>query len=445
MNGVRLNTAHQTFDDTLKVVENVRKVSAKIPLVLDTKGPEIRTLPLKEGEKINVVPGDTIIIEGDASKTKQSSRDLVFVSYGDFANDVPIGYRVLVDDGELGMTVMERRGNQLVCRVDNAGPIKGKKSVNVPGVKVNLPSLSDKDLDYIDFAIKHDLDFIAHSFVRNKEDVLAIQKILDDKGAKCQIIAKIENQEGVDNIDEILDHCYGIMVARGDMGIEIPAEEVPAVQKMIIRKCRARKKMVITATQMLHTMIENPRPTRAEVSDIANAVYDGTDCLMLSGETAYGKYPLEAVTIMAKIAAATERHNPGMKQIDAVHSNDEIPAFLAEKAVEACQTLPIKGIIIDTSTGRTARYISAFRGTQPIFVQAYDEHVMRRLALSYGVTASFLGEDQNRGTFAKVTVQGLLESGQLDKSDTVLTLAGHYGPNTGASYMDISKVDNLLK
>lgn len=445
MNGVRLNTAHQTFDDTLKVVENVRKVSDKIPLILDTKGPEIRTLKLKEGAKIEVQPGDVVIIEGDSTRTKESSRELVYVSYGDFAKDVPVGFKVLIDDGELGMTVTEKKGNQLICRVDNAGPIKGKKSVNVPGVSVKLPSLSEKDLDYIDFAIKNELDFIAHSFVRHKHDLLEIQKLLDAKGSKAQIIAKIENQEGVDNIDEILDHCYGIMVARGDMGIEIPAEEVPAVQKMIIRKCRERKKMVITATQMLHTMIENPRPTRAEVSDIANAVYDGTDCLMLSGETAYGKWPLEAVTIMAKIAAATEKHNPGMKAVEAVHSANEIPAFLAEKAVEACQKLPVKGIVIDTSTGRTARYISAFRGAQPIWVQCYDDKVMRRLALSYGVSAFYMAKPQDRVTFQKITVQELLDRKEITSKDVVLILAGHYGPSTGASYMDISTVENLLK
>jgi len=441
MNGVRMNTAHQSLEDTLRIVKSVRGLSNKIPLVLDTKGPEIRTT--KKSEDILVKTGETVLIKGDP--TTESKRSLVCVTYKDFAKDVPIGQRVLVDDGAVSMIVEKKDGDILVCKVENDGPIGGKKSVNVPGVHIKLPSLSEKDRAYVDFCIQYDIDFIAHSFVRNKQDVLDIQKLLDAKGAKCQIIAKIENQEGVDNIDEILDHVYGIMVARGDMGIEIPAEQVPAVQKMIIRKCRERKKMVITATQMLHTMMENPRPTRAEVSDIANAVYDGTDCLMLSGETANGKYPLEAVTVMAKIAKATEDHNTGMKPVDTVHSANEIPAFLSEKAVEACQKLPIKGIVIDTSTGRTARYISAFRGSQPIYVQCYDEHVMRRLALTYSAEPTFLPKQDGTHAFVKTTLKNLISSKDLTEKDTVLVLAGHFGPTTGASYMEISSVENLLR
>jgi len=446
MNGVRLNTAHQTFDDTLKVVDNVRKLSAHIPLVLDTKGPEIRTLKLAEGVTINVKSGDTVVIEGDSSKTKESTRELLYVSYGDFAKDIPVGAKVLIDDGELGMSVVEKKGNQLICKVENEGPIKGKKSVNVPGVSIKLPSLSQKDLDYIDFAIKHELDFIAHSFVRNKEDVAEIQKILDAKGAKCKIIAKIENQEGVDNIDEILDCVYGVMVARGDMGIEIPAEKVPAIQKMIIRKCRERNRAVITATQMLHTMIQNPRPTRAEVSDIANAVYDGTDCLMLSGETAYGSYPLEAVSIMAKIAAETENHTAvdGVRPVKTIQFNEEVPAFLSETAIQACKNLPIKAIIADTFTGRTARFLSAHRGSQPIYVATYDEKVMRNLALSYGVRATQVKDQKNHGEFVKETVSKLLSDGELKRDDLVLLLAGSFGAENGATFIEISTIEQLL-
>jgi len=441
MNGVRMNTAHQSLEDTLRIVQNVRKVSDKLPLVLDTKGPEIRTT--KKAEDINVKAGETVMVKGDPAT--ESRRSLVCVTYKDFAKDVPVGQVILFDDGAVSLKVEKKDGDILVCKVENDGQIGGRKSVNVPGVHIKLPSLSEKDKAYVEFCIEHDIDFIAHSFVRNKQDVLDIQKMLDAKNSKCQIIAKIENQEGVDNIDEILDHVYGVMVARGDMGIEVPAEQVPSIQKMIIRKCRERKKMVITATQMLHTMMENPRPTRAEVSDIANAVYDGTDCVMLSGETANGKYPLEAVTIMAKIVKATEDHNIGMKAVDTVHSANEIPAFLAEKAVEACQKLPVKGIIIDTSTGRTARYISAFRGVQPIYVQCYDERVMRRLSLSYGAVASSITENTDRTSFVKLTLENLLKMKELSEKDTVLVLAGHFGPSTGASYMEISTVENLLK
>jgi pyruvate kinase len=441
MDGVRMNTAHQSLDDTMRVVQSVRNISKKIPLVLDTKGPEIRTT--KKIADIIVKAGDKIKVKGDPDK--ESSRELLHVTYPAFARDVAVGTRILIDDGAVSLVAEQKDGDTLICVVENDGEIGSKKSVNVPGVPIKLPSLSSKDIDFVNFAIEHEIDFIAHSFVRNQQDVIDIQKLLDARGSKCQIIAKIENQEGVDNIDEILEHVYGVMVARGDMGIEIPAEHVPSIQKMIIRKCREKKKMVITATQMLHTMMENPRPTRAEVSDIANAVYDGTDCLMLSGETANGKYPLEAVTIMAKIAKATEEHNVGLTPIDIVHSTNEIPAFLAEKAVEACQKLPIKGIVTDTMTGRTARYISAFRGTQPIYVQCYDEDVMRRLALTYGAIPFYLPEERDTAYFVRVTLSALLADKELGEKDAVLILAGRFGPSTGASFMEISTVEDQLK
>jgi pyruvate kinase len=451
MSGVRLNTAHQSFDDSKKVVENARKVSDKLPILVDTKGPEIRTLAFKKGadgeqEYIKALKaGDVVVIEGDSTKTKESTREVVYLSYGDIAKDVPVGKQILVDDGELCMTVTEKKGNQLVCRVENSGPIKGRKSVNIPGVAIALPSLSEKDEGYIKFAAEMKLDYVAHSFVRNKSDVLEIRKRLDALGSKAQIIAKIENQEGVDNIDEILEVADGVMIARGDMGIEIPAQNVPAVQKMLTRKCREQRKVVITATQMLHTMIENPRPTRAEVSDIANAVYDGTDSLMLSGESAYGKYPLEAVTIMAKIAAETEQHKAAFLDIDNDPAKVDVPHVLTRQAVKACQKLPIKAIIADTVTGRTARYLAAYRGAAPIYVAAYDGMTMRQIGLSYGVRAELGIKKGDHGSFAKATLDRLVKEGELKAADLVAVIGGNFGEATGATFMEIATVADLQK
>lgn len=443
MTGVRLNTAHQTLEDTLRIVENVRKVSNRIPLVLDTKGPEVRTTKKKDAD-IFVNAGDSVKIKGDPAGL--STADTIYVTYKGFVKDVPVGKQVLIDDGDIALLVVDKDVDSLICRVENGGEVGSRKSVNVPGVHISLPSLSEKDNDYIRFAIEHKLDFIAHSFVRNKQDVLEIQKILDEHHSDCQIIAKIENQEGVNNIDEIIDACYGIMVARGDLGIEIPAEEIPAIQKMIIRKCREKCKPVITATQMLHTMIKKPRPTRAEVSDIANAVYDGTDCLMLSGETANGDYPVEAVKTMARIARYSEEQTPAMINIQVDPSTKPIPAFLAETAVLAENRLPIKGIIIDTSTGRTARYLSAFRGNIPIFVECYDEVVLRRLALTYGVHAGLLEDIKDGHTdFVRQALKHLVRDGVLANEDTVLVMAGNFGPTAGASFIEIATVENLMK
>ena len=293
MNVVRLNTAHQTLDEAMKVVRNVRAVSDQIALLIDTKGPEVRTCDIVV--PVRVGKGEIIFMTGDRTLVAEK---LIHVSYEHFVRDVQIGDKILVDDGDVELIVRDKKENCLELEASNPGEIKDKKSINVPGVNMHLESLSDKDRKFIQFAMDNKLDFIAHSFVRNKQDVMEIQQILDEQHSNIKIIAKIENQEGVNHIDEILDHVYGVMVARGDLAIEIDAEKIPLIQRYIVNKCIESKKPVIIATQMLHTMIDHPRPTRAEVSDIANAVFSGTDAIMLSGETAYGDYPLEAVKVM---------------------------------------------------------------------------------------------------------------------------------------------------
>ena len=380
MNVVRLNTAHQTLDEAMKVVRNVRAVSDQIALLIDTKGPEVRTCDIVV--PVRVEKGEIIFMTGDRTLVAEK---LIHVSYEHFVRDVQIGDKILVDDGDVELIVRDKKENCLELEASNPGEIKDKKSINVPGVNMHLESLSDKDRKFIQFAMDNKLDFIAHSFVRNKQDVMEIQQILDEQHSNIKIIAKIENQEGVNHIDEILDHVYGVMVARGDLAIEIDAEKIPLIQRYIVNKCIESKKPVIIATQMLHTMIDHPRPTRAEVSDIANAVFSGTDAIMLSGETAYGDYPLEAVKVMSRVAEANESILPPDANRNLVRINNEITAALARVAVRMTTMLPIKAIVVDTNSGRTARYLSAFRGGLPVYARCYDEHVMRELALSFGM------------------------------------------------------------
>ncbi|WP_461638725.1 pyruvate kinase [Labilibaculum euxinus] len=439
MNVVRLNTAHQTHDDAMKVIENVRKVSDRIALLVDTKGPEIRTVDVND--EIHLKKGDLIKMKGNDNLP--CTELCIKVSYEDFVKDLEIGKKILIDDGELELLVVDKDEQFLTVEAQNAGPVKNRKSINVPGVSINLPSLSPKDIEFIHFAIAQDIDFIAHSFVRNKHDVLQIQGILDQQNSDIKIIAKIENQEGVDNIDEILEHVYGIMVARGDLAIEIPAQKIPVIQRKIIRKCIERKKPVIIATQMLHSMINNPRPTRAEVSDIANAIYNRTDAIMLSGETAYGDYPVDAVRVMKSVAIEVEKElYPDTKQ-NFVRSNHELSAILARSAVKASQLLPVKAIVTDTLTGRTGRYLSAYRGTLPVYALCYSKRVMRELALSYGVEASYRKLLVSRDEYVKQTMFSLMDQGCFKSEDMVIIIGGSFGPSKGVSFMEISVVDQL--
>ena len=437
MNVVRLNTAHQTLDEAMKVVRNVRAVSDQIALLIDTKGPEVRTCDIVV--PVRVEKGEIIFMTGDRTLVAEK---LIHVSYEHFVRDVQIGDKILVDDGDVELLVRDKKENCLELEASNPGEIKDKKSINVPGVNMHLESLSDKDRKFIQFAMDNKLDFIAHSFVRNKQDVMEIQQILDEQHSNIKIIAKIENQEGVNHIDEILDHVYGVMVARGDLAIEIDAEKIPLIQRYIVNKCIESKKPVIIATQMLHTMIDHPRPTRAEVSDIANAVFSGTDAIMLSGETAYGDYPLEAVKVMSRVAEANESILPPDANRNLVRINNEITAALARVAVRMTTMLPIKAIVVDTNSGRTARYLSAFRGGLPVYARCYDEHVMRELALSFGVRPYFSVKPHSRDEFMRDIPQVLLQNG-YQPEDQILVIGGSFGHVRGASFLEVCKISDI--
>lgn len=393
MNVVRMNTAHLGREGSEMLINNVRAVSNRIAILMDTKGPEVRTTICADPIAYKV--GDRVKVVGDPDL--ETTRECISVSYPNFVHDVAIGIHILIDDGDLEMIVVDKTEDYLVCEIQNDATLGSRKSVNVPGVRINLPSLTEKDRTNILYAIEKDIDFIAHSFVRNKQDVLDIKEILDAHNSDIRIVAKIENQEGVDNIDEILEVADGVMVARGDLGIEVPQERIPGIQRLLIRKCILAKKPVIVATQMLHTMITNPRPTRAEVTDIANAIYYRTDALMLSGETAYGKYPLDAVKTMTKVAAQAEKDKLADNdiRIPLDENSNDVTAFLAKQAVKATSKLKIRAIITDSYSGRTARNLAAFRGKYPVLAICYKEKTMRHLALSYGVEAIYMPELAN--------------------------------------------------
>lgn len=445
MNAVRINSAHVTTESAARVVENVRKVSDSIAIIIDTKGPEIRVTGMAPGyeEGIKVVEGDTICIKGSQTD-EPSSKECVYVNDFSIYNDVPVGAAILIDDGELELDVMDKRDNELICTVKNHGVIKPRKSVNIPNVPINLPSVTERDYRFINWAIDMDVDFIAHSFVRKKEDVLAVKKIIKERNSTIKIISKIENQEGVNNIDEILDETYGIMVARGDLGVEIPAEKIPGTQRFLVNKCIESKTPVIIATQMLHTMISNPRPTRAEISDVANAIYQRVDAVMLSGETANGEYPVEAVETMARVAAEVEKDhsNPNI-EMNLVRINNEITAQLCRSAVRATLNLPVKAIVIDTLSGRTGRYLAAFRSQKPVFAVCYRKSVMRHLAISYGIHAIYREPSINHEGFLLSILYYLEEKKWLSKEDLIVVLGGSFGAAKGASFMEIGNVLNL--
>lgn len=436
MNVVRMNTAHINHEGATKIMNDVRAVSNKIALLIDTKGPEVRITNLEEG--LTVDYGDKVKVSGNLKL-----HDCLHVNYPNFVNDIHIGAKLLVDDGEIELEVKDKDNDYLYTEVTNSGIIKNRKSINVPGVSIKLPSLTEKDKDFILFAIENNIEFIAHSFVRNKQDVIDIQNILDEHNSPIKIIAKIENQEGVDKIDEILDYAYGVMIARGDLGIEIPAEKIPSVARMLIKKCIARKRPVIMATQMLHSMIENPRPTRAEVSDIANAVYNRCDAIMLSGETAYGKYGVEAVKIMSKVAAEVEKNKD--KRNDIVPPiNFDISSFLAAKAIEAANEMNTTAIVTDTLSGHNARHISAFRGEMPVYAKCYRPRVMRELALSYGIFASPIQAHSNRDETIQTSLQDLVDQNCISTDDTIVYVGSSYGIRGKASFLEVINVKTGL-
>lgn len=428
LNVARLNFSHGNHGEHKERFEMIKEVREElnepVAILLDTKGPEIRTgnfkdseVVLKEGQKFTITTRDVI---GDST--------ICNVSYEGLAKDVSPGDTILIDDGLVALTVENiTNGTDIECTVQNTGVVKDHKGVNVPGVKINLPAITEKDESDIKFGIQMDIDFIAASFVRKASDVLAIRRILEEENAdNIQIISKIENQEGMDNLDEIIEVSDGLMVARGDLGVEIPTEEIPLAQKEMIRKCNKAGKPVITATQMLDSMIRNPRPTRAEVTDVANAILDGTDAIMLSGETAAGKYPEEAVEVMSNIAKRTETSIDYKNLLKDKSFDKEISVTdaLSHATCTTAADLDASAILTATSSGHTTRMVSKFRPSAPIVAATTSERVRRRLSLSWGVYSVLTEELKSTDDIIEASVQKALEAKHINNGDLIVITAG---------------------
>ncbi len=448
MDVVRINSAHVTEEGATRIVEIVHKVNPAIPIMIDTKGPEIRVTNIAPelGERLEFKAGDRVAVRGSEG-ADLSTREVVFMNVPGIVRDIPVGARMLIADGEVELRVVGKSERELLCEFVGDGALRSRKSVNVPGVSIDLPSVTAKDRRFIEWAIAHDVDFIAHSFVRSVRDLQAVQQILDTHGSPIKIISKIENQEGLDNIDEIIEASYGIMVARGDLGVELPAEAIPNTQRRIVEKCIAAKRPVIIATQMLYSMVRNPRPTRAEVSDVASAIYERVDAIMLSDETAMGDYPVEAVETMARIAREIERdeaHFKPMVDMDMVSVNHEVTAQLARSAVRASTNLPIRYVVLDTKTGRTGRYLAAFRGQKTVVAVCYQLHAQRILALSYGVVPILRNQElSDRYHFLIDAMEVIEQKDHLDGKDLLAIVGGSFGPDGGASYVEIADVRRI--
>lgn len=451
MDVVRVNSAHVSEDGATHIVETVHRVNPAIPIMIDTKGPEIRVTTIADeyGNSINFRPGDRVAVRG-SDGSDFTTRKVVYMNVPSIVSDIPVGARMLIADGELEIRVVGKNDTELDCEFVVGGAMRSRKSVNVPGVSIDLPSVTEKDRRFIEWAVKNDVDFIAHSFVRSARDIRAVQDILDAHGSNIKIISKIENQEGLDNIDEIIEASYGIMVARGDLGVELPAEVIPITQRMIVDKCIAAKRPVIIATQMLYSMVGSPRPTRAEVSDVASAIYERVDAVMLSDETASGAYPVESVETMARIAKAIERdeaHSTPFIDIHMVSVNHEITAQIARSAVRASTNLPIRAILLDTLSGRTGRYIAAFRPTTIVIAVCYTLQAQRLLGLSYGVMPILRSKSEEDsyhflGDAMEFVNQHYLE---LKDEDMVVALGGSFGAVRGASYIEIATIGDIKR
>lgn len=424
----RFNFSHGSYEEHLKKLDLLKKVRTEtnrpIAALLDTKGPEIRTGLNKNGEKINLVEGSQIsIVVGDTL----CDENTICVTYDGIIKDVNLSDTILIDDGKMSLKVLSKTNDKIECSVETGGMLGEHKGVNLPGVKINLPDLTEKDINDILFGIENDFDIIAASFVRSANCIRQIKKILAEHNADMLVIAKIENREGIENLDEIIDEADGIMVARGDLGVEINATEIPHLQKLIIKKCNEKGKVVITATQMLDSMISNPRPTRAEVTDVANAIYDGTDVIMLSGETANGKYPVESVRTMHEIALETEKHiNHYHRMLSLYQTNikQTITSVVCKSITMAANEINAAAIITPSISGRTAKVISKYKPNEPIYALSKNDKVVRQLMLYYGVTPFHFNRPDGSDAIVGDAIVQLRDYGLLKVGDTVVVAFG---------------------
>lgn len=444
MNVARCNFSHATYDEhkqRMDMIKKLRKeVGQPVAILLDTKGPEVRVKNFKDG-RVTLEEGQLFTLTADEV---EGTKDKVSVTYNRLYEDLEVGMRVLIDDGLIEMTVEQVDRTNIVCRVINGGVVSNHKGVNVPDVDLSMPYISDKDREDILFGISQDVDFIAASFVQKKEDILQLRRLLEKNGGSdIKIIAKIENAQGVTNIDDIIEVSDGIMVARGDMGVEIPYEEVPVIQKKIIKKVYRTGKQVITATQMLESMIKNPRPTRAETTDVANAVYDGTSAIMLSGETAAGAYPVEAVKTMVRIAERTEQDVDYRKRFyqSARETDADITNAICHASCTTALDLNAKAIVTVTKSGTSARMLSKYRPESDIISCATTEKVCRQLSLTWGVTPIVIKEEKEVFHLFDKAIQAAVKMKLLEAGDlTVITSGVPIGVSGTTNMMKVQVV-----
>lgn len=447
MNIARLNFSHGSHLEHAKRILKIRQAAEAeqktIGILLDTKGPEIRTGDLKSAQ-VELVKGQRFVL---TTERIEGNQEIVSITYPNLPKELDVGATILIDDGLIGLTVEETTSTEIVCKVENGGILKSKKGVNIPGANIDLPGITEKDARDILFGIKHEVDYIAASFIRKKEDVLEIRQILEEHGSKALIIAKIENQEGIENLDSILKVADGIMIARGDMGVEIPVEEVPIVQKEIIKKCNQLGKVVITATQMLDSMQRNPRPTRAEASDVANAIFDGTDAIMLSGETAAGKYPIESLRMMNSIASRIESvlHYDELYQQRAKEIGQSITDSISQAVVSTAHNLDCQAIITPTESGYTARMVSKYRPKVPIIAVTPNQVVLRQLALVWGVYPMLGSPATSTDEMFQASVSKVLTSKIVQQGDLVILTAGvPVGESGNTNLMKVHVIGGVL-
>lgn len=447
MNVARLNFSHGIHEEHQKRINTVRQAASDlgipVAIMLDTKGPEIRTGKLKNG-KAKLEAGQDFTL---TNRTLDGDEHLVHVTYEHLPQEVVPGDFILLSDGLINLQVIETSNSDIKCRVVNGGELGEKKGVNIPGVPIKLPFLSQKDIDDINFGIDNKVDFIAASFVRSAEDVLDIRRILEQRHADIDIISKIESQGGVDAVDDIIKVTDGIMVARGDLGVEIPGEEVPLVQKTMVKKCNQAGKVVIIATQMLDSMIVNPRPTRAEVSDVANAIFDGADAIMLSGESAAGKYPVEAVETMARIARRAEEVLPYQERLEQkrVHVNLSVTDAISYATCTTAMNLGASAIITSTRTGFTARMVSKYRPQADIIAATPDSKILNRLALVWGVHPVVMPDTNGTDALLEQSIQSALDSGYINNGELVVLTAGvPTGFSGGTNILKVHIVGTIL-
>ena len=447
MNVARFNFSHGSHAYHRQNIERVRSISEElgipVAIMLDTKGPEVRTGLLEGGQKVTVNTGDKIVVTAQpTTEDWHGNAGHISLDYLNLPKEVEKGSIILIDDGLVGLEVDHVEGNDMHCVVTNGGEIGEKKGVNVPNVEIGLPSVTEQDIADIMFGCELGIDAIAASFIRNAQAVDEIRKLCADNGLRnVYIFPKIESALGVKNFDEILAASDGCMVARGDLGVEIPAQEVPHIQKIIIKKCAQSYKPVITATQMLDSMIRNPRPTRAEVNDVANAIYDGTDCVMLSGETAAGKYPVEAVKMMASICRATEKYLPARREYHDRGGMRNVNSAIGLAAAEVAERVNAKCIICPTHSGRTSRLISNFRPRIPIVAMSPSNHAIRKTCFQWGVDAYKTTEQGSLSATCYNALTVAKENGVVDTGDLVVVTAGD--PQTSPSQGDYITSTNM--